>query len=176
MSATAQSVVTTFNPDAPAVKKLLANLNSPTKMWWFYLGRLPTLIWWGARVKSVTPERGQTTLPYSWRTQNPFKSTYFAAQAGAAELSTGLLAIVAIHDRGRPVSMLITGMESEYTKKATSTITFTCEEGRRIQEAVDEALATGEGVTIQVTSRGVQKNGEEVSRFRFTWSFKVKKR
>ena len=159
---------------SPEAQKLLTDFRSRRKMWWFYLQRLPTLIFWGVRIQKVTPRLGQTTIPYSWRTKNPFRSTYFAAQCGAAELSTGVLAIFAVQAQSQPVSMLITRVEADFSKKAVSTITFTCEQGEAIKAVVDEAVATGNPVTYQATSIGVQENGEEVSRMRFTWSFKAK--
>ncbi|MGB3545398.1 MAG: hypothetical protein WBA17_00375, partial [Saprospiraceae bacterium] len=63
----------------------LRDVNTPWKMRLaFFLRKLPTLFWWGVRVKSATEDRAEVTIPYTWRTQNPFKSVYFAAQAGAA--------------------------------------------------------------------------------------------
>lgn len=163
----------TFQSDSPVVQRLLRDLNTPWKMWLYFWRQLPTLLFWGVRVKQVDPYCGAVTLPYGWRSQNPFQSIYFAAQCGAAEFSTGLLALVAIHGRGR-ISMLITGVEAEFVKKANSLTTFTCTEGDRILEAVQRAIDTGEGQVITVTSTGVQANGEVVSRIRFTWSFLAK--
>lgn len=170
---TVNTSVNTFDPSRPAIKKYLQDLNTPWKMRLFFTRHLPSGLYWGLRVKLVTPYRGEVTLPYGWRTQNPFRSIYFAAQCGAAELSTGLLATIAIRGRGK-ISMLITNVEAEFVKKANSMTTFTCEEGHRILETVQRAIDTGEGQTVTVTSVGRQVSGEEVSRIRFTWSFKVK--
>lgn len=165
--------ISLFNPEAPAVKNYLRDLNTPWKMRLYFWRKLPTLIFWGVRVKSADPDRCQVTMPYGWRTQNPFRSIYFAAQCGAAELSTGLLATIAIRGRGR-ISMLITGVEAEFVKKANSLTTFTCEEGKKIQEAVQRAIDTGVGQEVTITSVGIQESGEVVSRIRFRWSFKLK--
>ncbi len=170
---TTQPSVNTFNPEQPAVRKFIKELNTPWKMRLFFTRHLPSGLFWGFRVRSVTPYRGEVELPFSWRSQNPFRSIYFAAQCGAAELSTGLLATIAIRGRGR-ISMLITKVEAEFVKKASSLTTFTCEEGDRILETVQRAIDTGEGQEVTVTSVGRQADGREVSRVRFTWSFKVK--
>lgn len=138
-----------------------------------FLKNLPTAIWWGVRVKSCSPYRTEVELPYSWRTQNPFRSIYFAAQAGAAELSTGLMATIALQGRGK-ISMLVTNFETEFLKKANSSITFTCEEGIKIIEAIQRAIDTREGVKVTINSTGTLKNGEIVSRVKITWSFKPK--
>lgn len=168
---------TTANPEVTPnarIEQLISKLRSPFKMRLFYAQRLPTLLWWGVRVDYLTLEEGRVSVPYGWRTQNPFKSTYFAAQTGAAELSTGLLAMLAIEEKGHPVSMLITKVEAEYTKKATQKITFTCRDGGAIREAVAQAITSGTPQTIQVLSVGVQTDGTEVSRNYFTWSFRAK--
>lgn len=171
MSATITSALVELNPEA---KKLQAALNSPWKMRYFFFSKLPTLTWWGVKIKSLTRERGQTTIPYGWRTQNPFQSTYFAAQAGASELSTGMLGMLASAGRGK-ISMLITGMEAEFVKKATGTVVFTCEDGAAIEATVLRAIETGEGQTFRATSVGVQEDtGVVVSKMYFTWSFKAK--
>ena len=140
----------------------------------YFLQKLPSLFFWGVKIKSASRECFQTRIPYRWRTQNPFRSTYFAAQSGAAELSTGILGMLALADTV-PCSMLIVSMEAAFLKKATNWITFTCDEGTAIQATVQKAIETGEPQTITVTSTGVQEdNGSIVSQMKFTWSFKKK--
>lgn len=157
-----------------ARQAFLKNFNNPLKMRLYFLQKLPSLFFWGVQVKSLTPERGQTRIPYGWRTQNPFRSTYFAAQNGAAELSTGMLGLLALSDQP-PCSMLIVGMEATFVKKANSWVTFTCEDGAAIQAAVQKAIDTGEAQSIKVNSIGVQEDtGAVVAKMSFTWSFKRK--
>jgi len=163
-----------FQPDSPGVQKLIKNVRNPLKFRFFGWWRLPSLGFWRVKVKNCTPNETAVTIPYRWLTQNPFRSTYFAALSGAAELSTGLLAMIAIEDRG-PISMLITGMEGEFIKKAKTTTTFVCKEGPAIQEVVQKAIDTGEGQTIKVCTQGYNIEEQVVARFYFTWSFKVKK-
>ncbi len=163
----------TFNPDSPAVKKMLKDFRSPLKVRFYFMSRLPSVAFWRIKIKVVDPNQCIIVLPFSRRTKNPFRSIYFAAQNGAAELSTGLLASIAIAGRGR-ISMLVTNVEASFSKKATDTTYFTCNEGLKIQSAVQEAIDTGEGVEVCVDAIGRMKSGEEVARFSFTWSFKVK--
>lgn len=171
--ATTTTTANTFNAQSPAVQKMLSRFRNPWLMRLFFLQRLPTLTLWGARIEEIEPERAVVSLPYGWRSQNPFKSIYFAAQLGAAELSTGVLAMLTIAGRGR-ISMLVTNIESSFTKKADARTYFECTDGPAIQEAVQRAIDTGEGQTITVTSVGRLASGEEVSRARITWSFKSK--
>ncbi|MEZ4982157.1 MAG: hypothetical protein R2769_11350 [Saprospiraceae bacterium] len=61
---------------------------------------------------------------------------------------------------GRPkMSMLVTGFEIDFLKKATSLTTFSCEEGLAIIEVIDKAYQTGEGQTITVNVKGSKKRG-----------------
>jgi hypothetical protein len=163
----------TFNVQDPAVQKHMKEIKTRWKFVLFFLGKLPSLIWFGIRVRSLEHNACSVDIPFTWRTQNPFKSIYFAAQAAAAELCTGFLVTTAI--AGRPkMSMLVTGFEIEFLKKATRLTTFSCEEGLAIIETIDKAYSTGEGQSISVQVKGIQKGGELVSRARLTWSFKVK--
>lgn len=167
-----------FDNNNPHIKKYIKQLSNPILQRLFLLVKLPSAFFMGIKVQSVTPSQAKVTVPYKWRSQNPFKSTYFAAQAAAAEMSTGVLAMLALQGRGK-ISMLITKMEATYGKKAISTATFTCQEGQKVIDAVQKAIETGEGqeVTLLTIGTQVDKNGQEVevSRFFFTWSFKMKK-
>ena len=151
----------------------LSDFNNSLKMnlWLFY--KLPAAWFMGVRVKKITAERGEVTLPYGWRSQNPFNSIYFAAQAAAAEFSTGALATLALEGRGK-ISMLVSRVEMDFTKKANSKVTFTCTQGAEVFEVVERAIQTKEPQTITMVSHGVQATGELVSTTRITWSFKAK--
>ncbi len=91
----------------------------------------------------------------------------------AAELSTGLLCLIAIENKPS-MSMLITGTEAKFIKKADSLTTFSCNEGGKLREAIELAINTGEGQKVTVASTGVDSSGDVVSLFTFTWSFKTK--
>ena len=86
----------------PADDKLIQQMKSPLGFR-AYLGfKLPLAAFAGLRVDEFTAERCAVSLPYGWRTQNPFNSIYFAAQCMAAELSTGALAMLAIQSSKCP--------------------------------------------------------------------------
>lgn len=137
------------------------------------MSRLPSLTWWGVRLKSLDGQNCEVTIPFSWRTQNPFKSIYFAAQAGAAELSTGLLCMQALSGRGK-WSMYVIGFEAEYGVTAKTKVTFTCKDGELLNELLDKIEASNEPDKIVMVSTGENAEGKMVSRFKITWSFKKK--
>jgi len=149
-------------------------MRSPMKARAFFLAKLPLAWFAGLKLRHLDAGRCEVVVPRGWRTQNPFRSTYFAAQAMAAELSTGALAMAAVQAAGAPVSMLVTEMSCTFGKKAVSDAVFTCADGPLIEAAVAETVRTGEGTVAQAVSTGRMADGTEVSRFVFTWSFKRK--
>ena len=158
----------------PNAAQTRASLLHPIKQKIFLWSKLPGAAFMGCRIDEFTPEKAVVSLPYGWRSQNPFQSIYFAAQCAAAELSTGILAMNAIAESERRVSMLVVGMKAEFVKKATLRTDFTCIQGADFTTAIAESLASGEGRIVTARSVGVQADGEVVSRFEFTWSLKAK--
>jgi hypothetical protein len=159
-----------------AQRQLMQRLNKGFVFRLFLLAKMPIAWIAGLRLVDVDSQQCRASMPYWWLSQNPFRSTYFATQAMAAELSTGALAMLAIEGAKPSLSMLVTGMEARYGKKATAKATFTCSEGHLIHQAVQKAIASGEGQEVTVETVGRMADGSEVSRFRFTWSFKVRSR
>ena len=155
--------------------KFFGLVNHPFKFGLYLLFRLPAAYFSGIKIKECTQQKCTTSVPYKWLTQNPFRSTYFASLSMAAEMSTGALALSNTYKREPAISMLVTKMEANYFKKATSITYFTCEEGLQITDAVNEAGNNEQGKTITVKSVGKNKEGELIAEFLFTWSFKSKK-
>jgi hypothetical protein len=157
-----------------AVERLAARLLSPLGLRAYFVAKLPLAFMARLRVKELNAQRCAVTVPYGWRTTNPFKSTYFAAQAMAAELSTGALVMLAVQSAPAPVAMLIVSMGATFEKKATETLTFTCQGGDAAFAAVRRTLETGEGVPVELEAVGRLPDGTVAATFTFTWS--VKKR
>lgn len=150
--------------------RMQRQVTNPVLFRGWLLAKLPAALFTGVLVRELTSERCVTTVPYGWRSQNPFKSTYFAALAMAAELSTGALVLYGTADT--PCSTLIVGMTATFGKKATGTTTFVCTGGDIVAQAVREAVATGEPRAFTLETVGTLADGAEVSRFTFAWSVK----
>lgn len=149
------------------------NILNPWKLRLFLLRSLPMAYLAGLRVRSLTEEQAIVTVPFKYLTQNPFRSIYFACLSMAAELASGVQAMLHIQGAGR-VSMLVVGLEAEFTKKATGLVTFTCPDGAAIAQAIADSRATGEGRTVVCTSTGHDAAGDVVAVFRVRWSFRAK--
>jgi len=155
-----------------AAKSHIKKMTNPVIFWWAMLFKLPSAIFWKLKMKSLSPEKCEVTIPYFWRSQNPFKSIYFAALAGAAELSTGAICQVALAGKGS-FSMLVVDFRAEYTKKASEKITFVCDQGAEL-EGLIEQMQPGDTRQMLLISTGYNQSGEQVSKFFITWSFKRK--
>ena len=138
----------------------------------FFLWKLPLAFAAGLRIRALDGERCEVRVPYGWRTTNPFRSIYFAALAMAAELSTGTLMLVAVRAAPASVSMLVTGMEGRFGKKADDDVVFTCHGAAAAIEAVARTVETGEPVELELETVGRMRDGTEVARFGFRWSVK----
>ena len=148
---------------------------STSKFNTFLFLKLPSAFWSGVRLKSISADKCVVTVKHRWINQNPFKSMYFAVQAMAAELTTGALVMMKIKKSGKDISMLVSNNNSNFSKKATGRITFTCNDGHLIEEAIQKAIASGEGQTIWMKSIGQNEKEEQVSEMNFEWSIKLKK-
>ncbi len=149
-------------------------VQSPLKFRAFLLAKLPSAYFAGVRVREIDSAHCVTSVPFKWFSQNPFRSTYFACLAMAAEMSTGILAMACIYKRRPAVSMLVVNMNVVYEKKAVGTTFFSCEDGALFQRAVEEAVSTGVATTVTARSIGKNREGEVIARFEITWSFKAK--
>jgi hypothetical protein len=92
----------------------------------------------------------------------------------AAELSTGILAINAIEKSSQKFSVIVVGIEAEFTKKAVGKITYKCTDGPEFKATIDKCLESNEPHTYTATSIGNDEMDEKVAEFKITWSFKPK--
>ena len=140
----------------------------------FLIAKRPIAWISGLKVNKVTPEKSQIYIRYNYFNQNPFKSMYFACQAMAAEMSTGLLAMGYIDIHSQKISMLVMDLNCKFTKKAVGEIQFVCEDGILVKEAINKAVNSNEGVLCEMISNGYDQKGDIVSSFKIIWSFKLK--
>ncbi len=141
----------------------------------FTFFKLPSAWWCGVRLRYIDQQKAIVTVKHKWFNQNPFNSMFWAVQGMAAELSTGAMMIDQINATGKKISMLVANNKANFTKKATGRITFTCEDGHLIKEALEKTIATGEGQTVWMKSVGVNMDGVVVSTFEFEWTLRLKK-
>lgn len=155
-------------------KQFVQKIKSPIRFGFFLATQLPAAFFVGLRLKHIDEHHCTIGVKHTWFSKNPFKSLYFAAQAMAAEMSTGLLAFGHLYKRNPAVSMLVVKMEVDYLKKGTGKVYFTSNDGKAILDCIESAIQTGEGKTLECSSIGKNENGDTIALFKFTWSFKKK--
>ncbi len=141
----------------------------------FTFFKLPSAWWSGVRLKYIDAQKTIVTVKHRWFNQNPFNSMFWAVQGMAAEFSTGIMVSTAIKRSGKRISMLVQNNNANFSKKATGRITFSCEDGHLIAQAISKTIETGEGQTFWMKSVGVNSDGVTVSTFNFEWTVKLKK-
>jgi phage terminase large subunit-like protein len=151
---------------------LLKKLSSGFMFRLYLMKSLPAAFFSGLRIQSLSTSSAVVTIKYSWFSKNPFKSIYFACLGMAAEMSTGLLALIHSQYRSPRISMLVLSMSASFHKKAVGKIRFECHDGEKILHAIEQAVKTKEGVTCETLSRGYDEEGRCVAEFTINWTFK----
>ena len=133
---------------------------------------LPLAACAGLRLRSLDDEACTVSLPGGWRTQNPFRSTYFAAQAMAAEMSTGAPAMVLVGGASGSVAMLVREIKAVFIKRIVGQSLFTFSDVAGMRAVVEKAAGGGDGETYVARSTGRTVDGTVAAEFDVTWSFK----
>jgi hypothetical protein len=128
----------------------------------------------GLKMDNVTSDTASVFIKFRFLNQNPFKSMYFACQAMAAEMTTGLLAMGHIENHSENISMLVLDFQASFSKKAVGKVKFICSDGTIAQKAIQKAIETKLGVSCPMESKAYDSSGDCVSTYQIIWSFKVK--
>lgn len=158
----------------PSFNKFKSIITNPILFKFFLFQKLSSAFFAGLSIHHFDAESCIVRIKLSWFNQNPFNSMYFAVEAMAAEMCSGMLAFSQVYQRSPKVSMLVEGMEATFLKKATGVILFSCDQGKEIELAIQEAIKTGESSKISCTSIGKNSEGIIVAEFNMHWTFKVK--
>lgn len=155
-------------------QQFIKRIKNPFLFRLFMLIKLPMAFLASVKVKEVNPDVCEISVPFRWLNQNPFGSTYFAVLAMAAEMSSGMIALMYTQNAKPSIAMLVTNLDATFIKKATGVTTFKCDSGKAIREAIQQSVLTGEGRTITCKAIGYSKAGEIEAEFNVTWSFKAR--
>jgi hypothetical protein len=145
------------------------------RQWWTYwpmmLSNLPSIAFWGCKIDTISEEKCVIAVPFRFTTKNPFKSIYFAALNGAAEISTGFLVQMYVAEYGSH-SMLVTKFVASFYKKSDTKILFTCNQGIEVDTFFSNLQTTGNAGVLTLISQGHNVRGELVCQMEVTWSIK----
>lgn len=144
----------------------------PWRLRGYLLGRLPLAAFAGLRVRRLDGSACAVFVPGGWRTRNPFGSTYFAAQAMAAEMSTGAPAMVAVREAPASVALILTAVAATFTRRVQDGALFTFEDVAGLRAVVADVAARGGTASYTGHSTGRTGDGTAAAEFDVTWSFK----
>jgi acyl-coenzyme A thioesterase PaaI-like protein len=139
--------------------------------------RIPLLLFVGPRVLELDDDGAAVGVPLGWRTKNHVGSMYVGVMAAAADLASGMNAFSLIRSRYRRVVPVFKYANMEFLKRADGYTVFRTRQGRRIAEAMEEAVRTGQRVTlpVEVVATVPSRHGDEPVA-RFTMGLSVKER
>jgi hypothetical protein len=152
--------------------RLRLRLLKPWSFRLYLLGKLPLALAAGLRLVRLDHQECVVSLPGGWRTQNPFGSTYFAAQAMAAEMSTGAPAMLFVAGAEKSVALILVEIRAAFSKRIVGPSHYSFGELAAMKEAVDRAAGQDEPVTYTAKSLARGDDGIIASAFEVTWSFK----
>ena len=136
--------------------------------------KLPAAWLTGVRLSLIDEDKCEVKVRFKWINQNPYRSMFWAVQAMAAELTTGMLLTKSIQDSNSDISMLLVSNKSSFYKKAVGKITFVCDEGEIAKQLINSTI---KNITSKAwfKAKGYDEAGDQVSEFDFEWSCKKRK-
>ena len=147
---------------------------TPNKINRWMLFKLPAAWLTGVRLSLIDKDKCEVKVRFKWINQNPYRSMFWAVQAMAAELTTGMLLTKSIQDSNSDISMLLVSNKSSFYKKAVGKITFVCDEGEIAKQLINSTI---KNITSKAwfKAKGYDEAGDQVSEFDFEWSCKKRK-
>ena len=138
------------------------------------LFKLPAAWLSGVRLTLIDESKCEVKVRFKWINQNPYRSMFWAVQAMAAELTTGMLLTKSIQDSNSDISMLLVSNKSSFYKKAVGKITFVCDEGEIAKQLINSTIKNTTS-KAWFKAKGYDEAGDQVSEFDFEWSCKKRK-
>jgi hypothetical protein len=159
-------------PLAERSERVRRRLLKPWLFTAYLLRHLPLAAAAGLRLRSLDADSCSVALPGGWRTRNPFRSTYFAAQVMAAEMSTGAPALMLVEGAPASVAMILREVRAVFVRRVQGPSHFTFPDVAGMRAVVERAAASGESESYVGRSQGRCADGTLASEFELTWSFK----
>ncbi|MBT4324793.1 MAG: DUF4442 domain-containing protein [Cryomorphaceae bacterium] len=147
---------------------------TPNKINRWMLFKLPAAWLTGVRLSLINEGKCEVKVRFKWINQNPYRSMFWAVQAMAAELTTGMLLTKSIQDSNSDISMLLVSNKSSFYKKAVGKITFVCDEGEIAKQLINSTIKNTSS-KAWFKAKGYDEAGDQVSEFDFEWSCKKRK-
>ena len=143
----------------------------------FGFAKIPMIFFVSPRMVDMTSDRCEIRVPLIRRNKNHLGSMYFGVLCAGADIAGGLLAMNLIREKGNQVNLVFKDFKAEFLKRPTADVHFVSEDGAKVRELVDRAIASGERVqeTVIITAHCPTLDLEPVAKFELTLSLKKKK-
>ena len=138
--------------DQGKLKSEFRSLLGPVKFRLFSLVSMPTARFAGLRVDHLDDSSCVTSIPGGWRSQNPFKTMYWAVQGMGAELATGAAPFAMARSMPEKLRMFVVGTDASFTKRARGRISFSCEDVSAARKAIEYRLLGGVLAYVSIQS------------------------
>ncbi len=157
--------------------RITSLISDTTKKTWlmrgFGLTKVPLLFMCAPRIVRLDDDVCEVLIPFRKIVKNHVGSMYFGAMAIGADTCVGMHAVNKIAQSKKNIGFIFKDFKSQFLKRAEGDTLFVCEEGKAVQELIDEVLRTGERAHKLITARAMVR-GEVVAEFELTLSLKAK--
>ncbi len=134
------------------------------------------LIWLcSPKIRVLNQEQVVISMPLKRRTKNHLNSMYFGALSVGADVAGGFMAMSKAEQRGERVSLAFKEVEGRFLKRPEAEVHFVCNDGKLIDEMLDETIDTGERVNrpVSIVALCPSLHGDEpMAEFTLTLSLK----
>jgi hypothetical protein len=142
----------------------------------FSIWKIPLVFY--CRPKIVTLENETTVVKIRLRrkTKNHLNSMYFGALAVGADITGAFIAFDKAAKLKKNVSLAFKDFHADYYMRAMGDVYFTCNDGKLIDEMLEETFKTGERINKPVTviAKCPSINDDVVAKFVLTLSLKYR--
>ena len=146
-------------------------------LWAFSFTKIRAIFFVRPRVIHVSKESCEIMIPLNRKTKNHLNSMYFGVLAIGADCAGGLIAMNAIRQSGKNVSLAFKDFKADFLKRPEADTHFICKDGQKTLDQIEETLRTGERVnrTVRIIATTPSFSGDEpMAIFDLTLSLKAK--
>ncbi|MEZ8140741.1 DUF4442 domain-containing protein [Enterovibrio norvegicus FF-33] len=143
------------------MKQTLAHANRMLKLFGFF--KVPLIWYCRPKILVLNEERVQIRIPLKRRNKNHLNSMYFGVLAVGADVAGGFMAMSKSESRGKTISLAFKSVTAEFLKRPEADVIFTCDDGKLIDQMLDQTISSGERVNqpVRITATCPSLHGDE---------------
>lgn len=146
------------------------------KLWLLSLTKIPLIRFVRPRIKELSSERCEISVPLRRRNKNHLNSMYFGALAVGADVAPGLLCFYLAEKQGVQILFAFKSMKAEFLQRAESSVRFVCVDASKIDSAIQEAREQDKRMNVPVDIQAFNNSDELVAEFVMELSFRIKRK